>query len=173
MKPKVEFLLTRLCEARRGRNCKKRQTVEFLLTRLCEARPARSFYMLLPSVISTHAPLRGATSYPAFYIRTINIISTHAPLRGATLSDDILKMVVEFLLTRLCEARRVAEQKKEIMYCISTHAPLRGATGVIFGLVERDLISTHAPLRGATIDTLYEHISILFLLTRLCEARPP
>ena len=98
--------------------------------------------------ISTHAPLRGATRYGLFDF-FYAFISTHAPLRGAT----------------------EVGYNKMIEVLISTHAPLRGATPsdpessfVLF-------ISTHAPLRGATRYSQYCSPPLLFLLTRLCEAR--
>ena len=81
------------------------ETLVFLLTRLCEARRGvlSSIVGLLP--ISTHAPLRGATSERGLEYHQIQI-STHAPLRGAT---------KEY-------------QMKHLTEMISTHAPLRGAT---------------------------------------------
>ena len=55
----------------------------FLLTRLCEARRKRDKPRLGVILISTHAPLRGATIMDA-WANDFAEISTHAPLRGAT-----------------------------------------------------------------------------------------
>ena len=85
-------------------------------------------------------------------------------------------------------ADRAAEQQK-----ISTHAPLRGATDLTVDVHAFVLISTHAPLRGATttgcsaptpsrhfysrasarrdMTASVNFVSLVFLLTRLCEAR--
>ena len=59
----------------------------------------------------------------------------------------------------------------QLLLTISTHAPLRGATWLEITLANRKHISTHAPLRGATSDGSVTRTNILFLLTRLCEAR--
>ena len=124
------------------------------------------------------------------------IVSTHAPLRGATVLRANRDTDLVFLLTRLCEARPAKANPLATITIISTHAPLRGAT-----VRDRTLegfwdISTHAPLRGATakvqyhrrkgmdfysrasarrdlIETTSTPHSFLFLLTRLCEARRP
>ena len=100
---------------------------QFLLTRLCEARHYAKVYIADPITISTHAPLRGATRFfddnrrtaQNFYSRASarrdgprplcsvpsSWISTHAPLRGATKTTSQLHSLLQFLLTRLCEAR--------------------------------------------------------------------
>ena len=60
---------------------------------------------LMQLIISTHAPLRGATVASGYTLKATDI-STHAPLRGATTTA----------LPTPCSQT------------ISTHAPLRGAT---------------------------------------------
>ena len=121
--------------------------------------------------ISTHAPLRGATWECVltelfgqdFYSRASarrdplvpfdgrhqRHISTHAPLRGAT---------------------RIHHYRFRF-HAISTHAPLRGATTVWCEKNGIKTISTHAPLRGATPRRSLYSSHVIFLLTRLCEAR--
>ena len=56
---------------------------KFLLTPLCEGRPCKKNLQVQIRKISTHAPLRGATSFPGVSLQK-KLISTHAPLRGAT-----------------------------------------------------------------------------------------
>ena len=99
------FLLTRLCEARPLIACiifpyvnfysrasarrdhhlrrLRRPLHPFLLTRLCEARHDETWLTPQECIISTHAPLRGATELQKLIDVAIEI-STHAPLRGAT-----------------------------------------------------------------------------------------
>ena len=77
------------------------------------------------------------------------LISTHAPLRGATSTERKENKTAEFLLTRLCEARRKLAEY----------------------LIKETSISTHAPLRGATAFSMHSTNTPAFLLTRLCEAR--
>ena len=63
---------------------------------------------------------------------------------------SLLCLIMQFLLTRLCEARPANPDLCDVLIFISTHAPLRGAT---------------APRAVCLVD-------VEFLLTRLCEARP-
>ena len=103
----------------------------------------------LATVISIHAPARGATltvmcNLPsAVYFNPRSregsdlsiiiipfrfVISIHAPARGATQSGIIA-----------------------VMYdYISIHAPARGATAATLDLIYNPIISIHAPARGAT-----------------------
>ncbi len=57
-----------------------------------------------PFSISTHAPLRGATTFLPDSLILIDI-STHAPLRGATLRRCISPVIRLFQPTRPCGAR--------------------------------------------------------------------
>ena len=79
------------------------------------------------SVISIHAPTRGATKRRSGFVFK-KIISIHAPTRGATVyrfrSYDFLQ--------------------------ISIHAPTRGATSRTWDSGIQIKISIHAPTRGAT-----------------------
>ena len=122
--------------------------------------------------VSTHAPLRGATSLLAL-ISHGQTVSTHAPLRGATgIGPECGGHHYMFQPTHPCGVRLIgcgrfgvvgmrfnprtpagcdaAGVPYAFVAVVSTHAPLRGATrdnprsADVFG------VSTHAPLRGAT-----------------------
>ena len=129
-------------------------------------------------------------------VPTGHVISTHAPLRGATENrGDKIQRWRGFLLTPLCEGRPLSFTSATVTVSnfysrpsargdhrccfqgrqdkISTHAPLRGATGQWYvqcvwsvhfysrpsargdvgtkADAHVDTISTHAPLRGATL----------------------
>ena len=60
----------------------------FLLTPLCEGRHAPEAQIPQQRIISTHAPLRGATCRSKSRRYRLQI-STHAPLRGATHTDTL------------------------------------------------------------------------------------
>ena len=77
--------------------------------------------------ISIHAPTRGATTHSR-YGTTSLMISIHAPTRGAT--NALLKnpYVRLFQSTLLQEERRLTATQVESDDNISIHAPTRGAT---------------------------------------------
>ena len=122
----------------------------FQPTHPCGVRLCHYCTDCLEDEVSTHAPLRGATSWQVIMVvqmRSFNPrtpagcdgkvtqivallldVSTHAPLRGATLAKSSLSMLKR----------------------VSTHAPLRGATLNLPVLLYFTGVSTHAPLRGAT-----------------------
>ena len=79
-------------------------SIRFLLTRLLRGATRFSGSNVKFSHISTHAPLarRDQTSHRTALAEPI---STHAPLRGATTTITINVIEHKFLLTRLCEAR--------------------------------------------------------------------
>ena len=100
-------------------------------------------------------------------------VSTHAPLRGATTDSGFRFAVVSSFYSRPSARgdRRCSESHGQPEK-VSTHAPLRGATldkAIVFGLGP---VSTHAPLRGATPNVYLWDFWVLFLLTPLCEGRP-
>ena len=102
------------------------------------------------SIISIHAPTRGATYKPPL-TNPVNGISIHAPTRGATV--PFFYLVSYFLLfqsTLLQEERRNRLCRLSCKYKISIHAPTRGATGAVGGVAMTESISIHAPTRGAT-----------------------
>ena len=82
------------------------------------------------SLVSIHAPLRGATFKGSVKQLRQDLVSIHAPLRGATLSFVVIL---------------------NPFVPVSIHAPLRGATNG--GDLNHVMIpvSIHAPLRGATV----------------------
>ena len=82
----------------------------------------------MASIISIHAPARGATS-TGLRLLQVSPISIHAPARGAT------KVTVHF---------------NQNHSNISIHAPARGATGDAVRKQIQATISIHAPARGAT-----------------------
>ena len=101
---------------------------------------------------------------------TITIVSTHAPLRGATGQQTKLHCRAGFLLTRLCEARLALLYARTVAINFYSRASARrDKVEPRWALYGR--ISTHAPLRGATSVFLSICITVSFLLTRLCEAR--
>ena len=79
------------------------------------------------TVISIHAPTRGATQWVIKGDEKM-IISIHAPTRGAT----------------------ITWQETDRTKMISIHAPTRGATIFSVFLPVEPIISIHAPTRGAT-----------------------
>ena len=103
MNPATEFLLTRLCEARHTRKKAKFIVKKFLLTRLCEARHIPCTHQCFSCNFYSRASARRDNLSPIS--STLSLISTHAPLRGATESGEKKKEEVLILLTRLCEAR--------------------------------------------------------------------
>ena len=116
-------------------------------------RGATSFLLGLGNTadVSTHAPLRGATFWDHTRCR-VTVVSTHAPLRGATeIPSIILENPIEFQPTHPCGVRLIRAGRDHIYIKVSTHAPLRGATGLKPDEVIEILVSTHAPLRGATL----------------------
>ena len=82
---------------------------------------------VLGSLISIHAPTRGATGLCRFLAR-IFTISIHAPTRGATFRMIIIITVFSFQSTLLQEERHNHPVREEDYFKISIHAPTRGAT---------------------------------------------
>ena len=84
--------------------------------------------LLWASLISIHAPVKGATSTQMPEINVSMDISIHAPVKGATGHPQ-------------ARLRRGA---------ISIHAPVKGATSRTGGPTCPTGISIHAPVKGAT-----------------------
>ena len=113
------------------------------------ATPLNGILILL-FLISIHAPTRGATNVKNQYVY-LKYISIHAPTRGATFSAlCVLLYPPEFQSTLPREERRVFQRAKRDPGRISIHAPTRGAT--LFKAIHNRFIfiSIHAPTRGAT-----------------------
>ena len=81
----------------------------------------------IPSQVSIHAPVKGATS-PVKQAPERVGVSIHAPVKGATKS----------------------ETKSGYQKAVSIHAPVKGATAQNAVIFERPLVSIHAPVKGAT-----------------------
>ena len=87
------------------------------------------------SIISIHAPTRGATYKPPL-TNPVNGISIHAPTRGATV--PFFYLVSYFLLfqsTLLQEERHCSLSSKIYSSIISIHAPTRGATQPCYWII--------------------------------------
>ncbi len=78
-------------------------------------------------IISTHAPLRGATPLGTKVNSSFGFQPTR-PLRGATAKKTHPNATVLFQPTRPCGARPDRTELSKMFTKISTHAPLRGAT---------------------------------------------
>ena len=87
---------------------------------------------LLPSVISIHAPPRGAT-IPDDVDRSADFISIHAPPRGAT-ALVCVQLAIDVYFNSRPSARGddLFEVSCTRPRFISIHAPPRGATGLSF-----------------------------------------
>ena len=104
------------------------------------------------TLVSTHAPTRGAT---VLFKRatTETLVSTHAPTRGATYG-------LYPSANRWCFNPRAHEGRDPVnpgvnhVLSVSTHAPTRGATFNEVIYCCQVGVSTHAPTRGATLVTI-------------------
>mgnify|MGYP000861101943 FL=1 len=106
-----------------------KQDVLFQPTHPCGVRHEDFPLFYVVFFVSTHAPLRGATSI----LESLGVdtdVSAHAPLRGATCPYSSVSSTVLFQPTHPCGVR------------------LTSVGGAGDG---RNVVSTHAPLRGATI----------------------
>ena len=125
-----------------------------------------------PTVVSIHAPTRGATlldkyilcvDHCGFNPRThegcdrckhksgmIATVSIHAPTRGATLTKKICITLLEFQSTHPRGVRLTTQKEQTKDSTVSIHAPTRGATGSGFLFYAIFSVSIHAPTRGAT-----------------------
>ncbi len=123
-------------------------------------------------IISTHAPLRGATELQKSIDVAIQI-STHAPLRGATsTSDSDVSPAASFLLTRLCEARPVptGPSARSPTFLLTRLCEARPADAGLRFCSFSYFYSRASARRDGTLWVATYH-EVLFLLTRLCEAR--
>ena len=131
------------------------------------------------TVISIHAPTRGATERGRRYFRT-TIISIHAPTRGATPCRQKKSSMQIFQSTLPRGERQCCRGKLQLRNEISIHAPTRGATipsktgininknfnphsheGSDTGVPSdsgASWISIHAPTRGATPEERYKDL---------------
>ena len=133
-------------------------------------RPYLGFRVTKGSLISIHAPAKGATEL--FWCRLcVKHISIHAPAKGATLLICSLCLEIIFQSTLPRRERRVLflcvklshnfnprsregsdepYQRRTCHKAISIHAPAKGATKKQMQGVNPQEISIHAPAKGAT-----------------------
>ena len=78
------------------------------------------------------------------------MISTHAPVKGATAGRSRWISRPRDFNPRTREGCDVRGEDGIESHMISTHAPVKGATVDLDKLVTTCLISTHAPVKGAT-----------------------
>ena len=90
--------------------------------------PAQNPFQL--QQISIHAPTRGATMWRDKYISRF-VISIHAPTRGATNWRVMYPITIEFQSTLPREERLPCLQQLLLKSQISIHAPTRGATAIL------------------------------------------
>ena len=153
----------------------------FQSTRPRGARRVQGVACAAPSVVSIHAPARGATGGGSVDHR-IGEVSIHAPARGATWSrqcrakshyrfnprareerDSLIKRSTVSWLSFNPRAREGRDFGLGRMHAahlsVSIHAPARGAT--LFASLVGDLlgVSIHAPARGATLHRRERHDS--------------
>ena len=148
-------------------------TFLFQPTRPYGARPRHLVGRAHGLVISTHAPLWGATAYPVSPT-CHHGISTHAPLWGATSSRRQFLRPPRNFNPRAPMGRDRAALGTRFEQRISTHAPLWGATQGVHRRPLQPVISTHAPLWGATSPlTTTASTASLFQPTRPYGARRP
>ena len=100
---------------------------EFQPTRPYGARLAGALTKVSRSLVSTHAPLWGATRFSRAISATSSSFNPRAPM-----------------------GRDAEPRSRRLCVVVSTHAPLWGATAAVGKLDIASLVSTHAPLWGAT-----------------------
>ena len=112
-------------------------------------RPPASRGQRKKSIVSIHAPARGATvDWEAQYKATI--VSIHAPARGATAARVRLEALEKFQSTHPHGVRRCLRVIHLRQDVVSIHAPARGATINAISELGPYHVSIHAPARGAT-----------------------
>ena len=105
----------------------------------------------MASIISIHAPARGATKVTVHFNQNHSNISIHAPARGATYSPHEIKERLQINFNpRSREGSDEDVTTKVDSLEISIHAPARGATSTYQHTHYSTRISIHAPARGAT-----------------------
>ena len=88
-----------------------------------------------------------------------SVISIHAPARGATCVLALLLDNFRQFQSTLPRGERLSLRfSRLVAILISIHAPARGATRPLFVLGHIWFISIHAPARGATV----RHVSVYF-----------
>ena len=163
----------------------------FQFTPLREGRRMSSSRSLYWTIISIHAPARGATVYSAllpkkhiFQFTPLregrrgaaggsgrSTISIHAPARGATLPRGFSVLDLEISIHAPARGATAVKGRRRAARPISIHAPARGATHLIAPPSSRVPISIHAPARGATSAFTCLSMDSEFQFTPLREGR--
>ena len=164
----------------------------FQFTLPCGERPVSFEIYPLISLISIHAPVRGATSSSCFAFGSFRFQFTlPCGERRIRICNKIIRQ--EFQFTLPCGERQYIHFHLSLFLFISIHAPVRGATFLFilafltflfqFTLpcgerhtgnsttAEKQIISIHAPVRGATEDVLINVRSKIFQFTLPCGER--
>ena len=109
-----------------------------------------AFRITNSTLISIHAPARGATFTPNYKLPMYDI-SIHAPARGATRTMTMPSGFVKYFNPRSREGSDgILRTVRTKIIMISIHAPARGATCRTIHFYNSNNISIHAPARGAT-----------------------
>ena len=94
---------------------------------------------------------RGERPFFLAIIQPSSVISIHAPARGATINQHIIAIYQQNFNPRSREGSDPDRRPACTCSCrISIHAPARGATLYHLVLQRGAIISIHAPARGAT-----------------------
>ena len=120
----------------------------FQFTPLREGRPADGAAPSAASIISIHAPPRGATKSTGSGRARFPFQFT--PLREGRLPPATPRWQAEYFNSRPSARGDEIAEKQDMSAGISIHAPPRGATLTSKGMQEKLAISIHAPPRGAT-----------------------
>ena len=107
-------------------------------------------YTFEVTLISIHAPTRGATEIPDEQSSYYENISIHAPTRGATMVAILNQKILVFQSTLPREERRSRHFCQLLLYQFQSTLPREERRLLSFSKFDRASISIHAPTRGAT-----------------------
>ncbi len=107
----------------------------FQSTPPCGGRPTRGRMGGLYTVVSIHAPVRGATR-AWWKLRFGKNVSIHAPVRGATVDSQLAGSVSGVSIHAPVRGATHTNPRKTKMRKVSIHAPVRGATSLLFGCLD-------------------------------------
>ena len=103
-------------------------TSRFQSTHPRGVRPVSARILLRLTIVSIHAPTRGATDFCSPF-SCCTTVSIHAPTRGATWQSFTSRSVVsQFQSTHPRGVRHNPRSKQYYTSSVSIHAPTRGAT---------------------------------------------
>ena len=107
-------------------------------------------HFLDSGIVSTHAPVMGATIGHYGDVMHIVDVSTHAPVMGATTRPWPTTPAATSFNPRARDGRDALSRGFLRAQNVSTHAPVMGATLVLRNGFTVTGVSTHAPVMGAT-----------------------